>query len=105
MGLEVSIRNGSVSPQGDTLTYNCTFSWANPTSKKVTLTGCGGFCTNDSYEVPAGTASNPGLAAAQILANPPGPFTFGETPNEWNAPGTPRIVVNPWPGHKNEEVA
>ncbi len=105
MGLEVSIQNGSVSPSGDSLTYGCDFSWANPTNKKVKLSGCGGFCTADEYEVPAGTASNPGLAAAQILTDPPGPFTFSEDPNEWNAPGTPRISVNPFPGNQRREVA
>jgi len=102
MGLECSIRDASVTPKNDSLTYGCSFDWANPTDKAVTLSGCGGFCTEDEYEVPAGTATNPGLAAAVILNPPPGPFTFTETPNEWDAPGTPRIQINPFPGSKRE---
>ncbi len=105
MGLQCSIQNGSVSPQGSALTYGSHFEWANPTPNNVRLTGCSGFCTADEYHVPAGTATNPGLAAAQISQNPPGPFGFTETPNEWNAPGTPRIVVNPWPAEKKRDVA
>lgn len=105
MGLQCNIQNASVTPQGNSLTYGCTFDWANPTSNPVRLTLCGGFCTKGEYDVPAGTATNPGLASAQILANPPGPFSFTETPNEWNAPGTPRISVNPAPGNVRREVA
>jgi hypothetical protein len=105
MGLQCSIQNGGVSPPGNGLTYGSHFEWANPTSKDVRLTGCSGFCTADEYYVPAGTLTNPGLAVAQILQNPPGPFTFAETPNEWNTGGTPRIVVNPWPAAKNKDVA
>lgn len=73
------------------------FEWVNPTSTNVDLTQCGGFCTKDSYPVPA-----KGTAPAQISANP-GPYDFWETPSVWApnppVPGQPHIIS---PGQARE---
>jgi hypothetical protein len=86
MPIQVNITNGDVN--GGTLTRGCSFEWYNPTANAVTLSGCGGFCTGASFLVPAS-----GKAAAQIQANPPGPFTF--TDPAWSAPGMPHISNPP----------
>ena len=105
MPIQVNIQNGSISPAGSTLTNGCSFQWANPTSSPVKVKNCGGFCTQSEYDIQPNSTAN-----ASILANPPGPFTFTEQPNEWNAPGQPHIVVNPMPAAAdadsyNKEVA
>ena len=92
----VDVQNGSV--QNGPLTDGCNFKWNNPTNIQANLSGCGGFCTESSYTVPPNGATD-----AQILANPTS-YTF--TDSAWNAPGTPRIVVqSPWPVAQNKDVA
>jgi hypothetical protein len=94
---QVNIQNGSVT--NPPVTYPGDFQWLNPTGTNVLLTNCGGFCTQDSYRVPANSTVN-----AQTIANPTN-NNFTETPNEWNAPGMPHIK-NPTRGvHDEKEVA
>ena len=58
------------------------FEWVNPTNTPVEIVGCGGFCTQSSYPVPAY-----GGTPAQI--NPdPGQYNFQERPSVWNPGGT-----------------
>jgi hypothetical protein len=102
MPLQFNIQSGSVTPYPATLTDGCHFEWTNPSGNPVKLTGCGGFCTESEYDVPAAVGGTPGTQAAIILQNPTGPYTFTETPNAWQAPGNPRIVVNPEPSNKAE---
>lgn len=109
----INIQNGSsVNPQGGSLQLGQDFYWANPVSSvvtpSVTISGCGGFCVDASYTVPAPPpGQNYGLKKATLLAAPPGPWTFTESPNEWNAPGVPRITnpPEPTPLELNKEVA
>ena len=84
MPILVDVRDGSTS--GGNLTRGCLFEWVNPTTNPVTLSGCAGFCTQDAYSIGANSQT-----AAQILANPPGPFGFQDS--GWDAPGMPHIVV------------
>ena len=93
----VNVQNGNV--VDGPLTNGCNFKWTNTTSAAVQLTNCGGFCTASSFTVPAKSGSTNGTADAQILADPTG-YTF--TDPAWNAPGTPRIVVEPWPTAEHE---
>jgi hypothetical protein len=88
----VDIQNGSVS--NGSLTNGCDFKWSNPTTNWVTLSSCGGFCTQSTYNVPPASAGVNGTVEAQILASPTG-YSFIDP--AWNAPGQPRIVVNPEP--------
>jgi hypothetical protein len=81
MPILVDIRDASGSDQ---LTKGCTFYWNNPTGNQVTLSSCGGFCTQTGFIVQANSTT-----AAQILQNPTGPYTFGDT--GWTAPGMPHI--------------
>ncbi len=95
----ISIQNGSsVNPQGGSMRLGQEFYWANPVANvSVTLSGCGGFCVDDSYSVPAPPAGQTyGLKKAQLL-NSPTSWTFSENPNQWNAPGVPRITNPPEP--------
>ena len=86
----VSIVDGSIL-NGQTLTLGGMFWWANPTSVAVTLTGCAGFCPQDSYVVPAKPAGLPyGIVEAALLAAPTN-YNFSENPNQWNAPGMPHL--------------
>jgi hypothetical protein len=57
------------------------FVWVNPTNTNVLVANCGGFCTQQSYDVPAN-----GEVAAQIIQNPVA-WTFTETPNVYNNVG------------------
>lgn len=86
MPVQVDIQNGDV--QGGSLTRGCSFQWYNPTGTQVALSGCGGFCTQANFLVPA-----LGSCAAQIQSNPPGPFTF--TDPVWSEPGMPHISNPP----------
>jgi hypothetical protein len=100
----INIQNGSsVNPAGGSLQPGQKFYWANPTGLMVTVNNCGGFCTNSSYPVPAAANGQQyGLKEATLLASPT-VWTFSETPNEWNAPGLPRITNPPWPTPLNAE--
>jgi hypothetical protein len=102
----VSIVDGSIVNDG-TLQLGCNFYWANPTPDPVSIAGCGGFCTQGTYSVPAKPAGLPyGVCEATLLAQVTS-WNFGpETPNKWNPPGLPRIKQPPWPTPANEkEVA
>jgi hypothetical protein len=107
----IDIQNGSsVNPQGGSLQLGQDFYWANPVANvTVTLTGCGGFCVDSSYTVPAPPQGQTyGLKKATLLSSPaPGAWSFTESPLEWNAPGVPRITNPPDTGplEANAEVA
>ena len=95
MGVQVNIANGSQS--GGDLKADMPFEWTNyDQNNSYTLTNCGDFCHADSYTVPRGTANGPGVCAAHTK---PGinPADYSFTDPGWNAPGQPRIVVNPMP--------
>jgi hypothetical protein len=88
----INVVNGHASAP---LTPNENFTWLNPTSNQVTLTNCGGFCTQATYTVPAKSATAPGEASGQINANPNN-WSFTENPSStWNPggvnPGLPRV--------------
>jgi hypothetical protein len=110
----INIQNASsVNPQGGSLQLGQEFYWANPVSSVVTpyvtLSGCSGFCENDSYTVPAPPPGQSyGLKKAKLLSAPTS-WTFSESPNQWNAPGAPRIINPPMPtpldANVNKEVA
>ena len=100
---EVSIQNGSVI-NGGTLVLGQPFYWANPVAREVTVSGCSGFCTQDSFDVPRYTPTQGnGLKEATLLASPTN-WNFSETPNEWNAPGMPHIG-NPPMQAREQDVA
>jgi hypothetical protein len=103
----VSIVDGSIL-NNQTLELGGTFFWANPTSVAVTVNGCGGFCTQDTYTVPAKpNAQLPyGIVEATMLASPTN-WNFSESPNQWNAPGMPHIGNPPtqMPAPADQEVA
>jgi hypothetical protein len=105
----ISIVTGqNVNPNGGTLQPGQYFYWANPASVAVTLTGCGGFCVDSTYTVPAPpTGQQFGLKQAQLLASPGADWSFTETPPEWNVPGVPRIINPPEPSPlaERKEVA
>jgi len=95
----INIQNGSsVNPQGGSMQLGQDFCWANPVPNvSVTLSGCAGFCVNDSYTVPAPPVGETyGLKLARLLTAPTA-WTFSENPNQWNAPGVPRITNPPEP--------
>jgi hypothetical protein len=104
----ISIQNGTnVNPNGGSIEYGQQFFWANPVAgKTVTINGCGGFCVDSAYTVgppPAGQAY--GLASATVLPqNQVTSWEFGpEVPNQWNAPGMPKIINPPFPSPKEKE--
>lgn len=68
------------------------FMWVNPTNTSVLVANCGGFCTQQGYEVPANSQ-----IAAQIIQNPSS-WTFTENPSVYNnggAPGMPHVQNPP----------
>jgi hypothetical protein len=88
---QVTLANGTV-VSGGPLQLGCSFYWANPSSSKVTVSNCSAFCTESSYEVPGKTAgSSYGLCAATLVSTQPTSWQFSQNPNQWNAPGMPRI--------------
>jgi len=95
MSIQFNIQNGSLTPSGSTLTRGCSFEWMNPTGQDVTISGCSAFATQDSYQVPKKSANGgSGLASVTLKTSIAiQSYTFSETPNEWNAPGTPRITI------------
>ena len=96
---EVSIQNGNVI-NGVALTLGNPFVWSNPTGVNVQLSNCGGFATQNTYNVPAN-----GTKAAQMLTAPTN-YSFTESPNEWNAPGLPHISSPTLAAaHEKKEVA
>ena|SRR5437879_4332427 len=99
----INIQNSS-NVNGGTFTKGQDFYWANPVAgKTVTISGCGGFCTGTSYIVPGpATGQQYGLKKATLLAAPTD-WSFSESPNEWNAPGSPHIVNPPFPIAAPEE--
>jgi hypothetical protein len=97
----INIQNGSVT---GTLVHGQNFYWYNPgdTSLAISITGCSGWCTSPSYIIPAGE----NYAQAQLLSTPVSPYTFSESPNQWNAPGMPHTqgpINHPSPEHKPDE--
>jgi hypothetical protein len=97
----ISLQNGS-NLNGGTFALGQDFYWANPSvTQAVTVYGCGGFCVDDAYAVPAApTLGAFGLKKATLLAQPTD-WSFGpEQPNMWNAPGMPHIQQPPWPTPK-----
>jgi hypothetical protein len=100
---QVNIQNGQIT--GGPLNNGEPFQWVNPTGSAVTLTACGNWCTADTYTVPAASGGVAGTLNAQVLTNPnTNPYAFMDP--AWNAPGQPRITVNPWPSPQEEkEVA
>jgi hypothetical protein len=101
---QVSIVNGSIINPPAVLEFGKPFQWANPVvGVHVGLSGCSGFATSDTYGVPgAPSQGSYGLKDAVMLLTPTN-YAFSETPNEWNAPGSPRIIVPPWPNRRNNE--
>jgi hypothetical protein len=94
---QVDIQNGSVT--NGPVAYPGGFQWSNPTGNNVLLSGCSGFCTQDTYHVPAN-----GTCDAQTIASPTN-NNFTETPNEWNVPGMPHIKNPTRPVAEDREVA
>jgi hypothetical protein len=98
----VSIVTGSILNDG-VLQLGCTFYWANPTYEAVSIAGCGGFCTQSTYEVSGRQAGFPYAITEATLLPQATSWSFGpETPNKWNAPGQPRILMPPYPSPMNE---
>jgi len=101
---QVTIANGSVI-NNIPLSFGGPFQWANPATVPVRLTGCAGFATQDTYDLPAAAAPGGyGLKDAQLLLQPTS-YGFSENPNQWNAPGMPRISTPPYLVRKDEDVA
>jgi hypothetical protein len=102
---QVNIRNGNIINPPAELQYGEPFEWANPVvDVNVGISGCSGFATQDSYGVPgAPTIGAYGYRSAVLLQNPTN-WTFTESPNEWNAPGSPRII-NPPMNAEEKDVA
>jgi hypothetical protein len=94
----ISLENGSnVNPNGGSLTKGQPFYWANKASVSVSLTGCDGFCTASSYDVPAPPSGQTyGLKEATLLSAPTN-WNFSQNPNQWNVPGQPKIQNPPMP--------
>lgn len=95
----INLQNGTnvnPSPNGGTWQLGQPFFWANPAGGSVTVTGCSGFCPQNTYTVPPPTSGQRyGLAPASLLQNPTS-WSFGpENPNQWNAPGMPHISNPP----------
>lgn len=85
----------NVNPNGGSLQLGQPFYWANPAGVQVTVSACGGFCVDSSYPVPPPPAGDTyGLKQATLLSEPTN-WTFSQTPNQWNAPGVPRITNPP----------
>ena len=101
---QVNIRNGSIINPPAALEYGQPFQWANPVvGVNVGLSGCSGFCTQDTYGVPAApTVGAWGLKDAVLLGSATS-WDFSESPNQWNAPGRPHIT-NP-PAAAEDQVA
>ncbi len=91
------VTGNNVNPAGGSMQDGGDFYWANPsTSSAVTVSGCGGFCVDSSYTVPEPPQGETyGLKKATLLSAPTGAWTFSESPNQWNAPGVPRIINPP----------
>jgi hypothetical protein len=94
MPITVSVVNGIPSSP---LSPGDQFMWTNPTPHNVHLTGCIGFCTQDTYQVLAATSpSSPGETSAYVSLAPTN-WSFQESPTTtWNPgginpPSTPRI--------------
>jgi hypothetical protein len=105
----ISLVNGSnVNPAGGTMQEGQDFYWANSASSAVTVSNCGGFCVDSSYNVPVPPQGQTyGLKKATLLTSPTN-WTFTENPNQWNTPGVPRITNPPMPSPlniENKEVA
>jgi hypothetical protein len=82
----VNLVNGQAS---SALSAGDHFVWLNPTSNVVTVSNCGGFCTQSSYTVPVRTATGPGETPAQLSTNPTSGWNFTENPSStWNPGGT-----------------
>jgi hypothetical protein len=101
----ISLQNGS-NINGGTFALGQNFYWANPANVAVTVEGCGGFCVDDTYTVPAAPAAGQyGLKQATLLTQATN-WSFGpEVPNQWNAPGMPHVGNPPMPAPKEREVA
>ncbi len=93
---KVNIQDGSVINPPAALAFGQPFQWANPiVGTRVAISGCSGFCTASEYGVPGAPASGEyGLCDATLLQSPTA-YTFSESPNQWNAPGMPRISNPP----------
>lgn len=93
----ISLQNGSnVNPNGGSLSLGQPFYWANPGGVKVTVSGCSGFCTASSYDVPAPASGQTyGLKEATLVSTQPTDWSFSENPNQWNTPGMPHISNPP----------
>jgi len=97
MGIVVNVTNGEIT--GGELTYGCSFEWGNPTDVVVNLSACGNWCNSDTYTIQPNSTTS-----ASVLSNPnTSPFAFLDS--GWDAPGMPRIVVNPTPSPKSKEAA
>jgi hypothetical protein len=83
--ITVRVTNGVPSAA---LTAGAHFVWVNPTAYEVTLTSCGGFCTQSSYTVAAQNGVAPGETVAQVNNNPTN-WSFQESPAGTWAPGGP----------------
>jgi hypothetical protein len=64
----------------------------NPTATSVVVQNCGGFCTQQGYDVPANSE-----VAGQISQTPAAAWTFSENPSVWNpgGPGMPHVQNPP----------
>jgi hypothetical protein len=100
---QVNIRNGNIINPPAVLECGQPFQWANPVvDVNVGLYGCAGFATQDTYGVPgAPTIGAYGYKDAVLLQNPTS-WTFTENPNEWNTPGSPRIINPPMNAEKKD---
>ena len=74
------------------------FAWLNPTTTSVLVGNCGGFCTQQGYDVPANSE-----VAGQILQSPAANWTFTENPSVWDPGGAPGVphVQNPPVMHRD----
>jgi hypothetical protein len=87
-------------PDGGNVTLGETFDWENNSSKSVSITNCGSFLTQSSYNVPAKNGGTPGTTPATVRTDiTAGDYTYTEEPNTTG--GTPTMKVGgSMPGHR-----
>ena len=79
-------------PDGGSVTLGETFDWENNSSKSVSITNCGSFLTQSSYNVPAKNGGTPGTTPATVRTDiTAGDYTYTEEPNTTG--GTPTMKV------------